>query len=59
MRIMTRKEAEVLDKLLQLAGGDVALVEEAFRASIRDKEHPDLTDVVDYIAQKLDVPPLD
>jgi hypothetical protein len=48
MRIMTRKEEQILDKLMVLANGNVLLVEQAFREA-RRKAKPDLKDVVNFI----------
>jgi hypothetical protein len=53
MQVMTRVEEEVLRKLVALARGDATLVERAFRASIQNKDEPDLADVVDYIERDL------
>lgn len=48
MRVMTKVEEEVLQDLVRLAQGDLALVEEAFaKADTEDK--PDLVDVVEHI----------
>jgi hypothetical protein len=57
MPIMTREEEEILDKLIRLAGGDLLLVERAFKEISSKSEKPDLIDIVRYIeAQKKQQP---
>lgn len=49
MPIMTRKEEEILDKLMRLAQGDPRLVERALKECSQEKAEPDLKDIVAYI----------
>lgn len=50
---MTKDQAQLMDKLLQLAGGDVGLVEEAFaNARAEPGEAPTLDEIVCYIMER-------
>lgn len=48
MRVMTKIEEEVLQDLVRLSQGDLALVEEAL-AKVDTEDKPDLADVVEHI----------
>lgn len=54
MRVMTRDEEEILDDLKRLAGGDLQLLEQAFRAAAQDGEPASLKDIVRYIVKHRD-----
>lgn len=49
---MTKKQSELLDKLVRLARGDALLVEEAIRECAGFDEEAKLEDVVQYIVKK-------
>jgi len=53
MQVMTKQEATLLDKLVELAGGDAQLVERAMRkAAKKSKNGVVLSDVIDYIEKE-------
>jgi hypothetical protein len=55
--LITMKSSELFDRLLQLANGDVRLVEDGIAASARGPDgEADLKDVVDYILAHLPEP---
>jgi hypothetical protein len=48
--LITMKSSELFDKLLEIANGDVRLVEEAISASAQGSDgEADLKEIVDYI----------
>lgn len=53
MHVMTKKQKRLMDKLLQLAGGDIGLVEDAFKgARTEPGEPPTLDEIVYYIMEQ-------
>jgi hypothetical protein len=51
MRVMSREQSELLEKLVTLAGGNVLLVEDAIWQAAKGKESAKLSEIVDYIRQ--------
>lgn len=52
MRVMTKEQSEMLDKLLQVAFGDARLVNEAIREAARARsDSTNLEDIVNYILE--------
>ena len=52
MRILTARQAQVLDKLVQLADGSIELVEEALTTLNQQRGGPaELREIVAYIVQ--------
>jgi hypothetical protein len=49
MRIMTKKQEGRIDKLVELAGGDFSLVEDALRNASSGNAVPKMEEVVHYI----------
>lgn len=49
MRIMTRQQSEILDRLVQLANGNSLLVERAINVVAARKPTPTLDDIIAYI----------
>jgi hypothetical protein len=49
MRVMSKKQEEVLHQLVRLAKGDFLLVERAMREAGREEHAPTLEDMVSYI----------
>ena len=49
MRVMTRKQTDVLEKLVRLAYGDRRLVEEAIRRAADSHGVSDLDHIIAYI----------
>lgn len=49
MRVMTRKQTDVLEKLVRLAYGDRRLVEEAIRRVADNRGVSDLDRIISYI----------
>lgn len=49
MRVMSKKQEAVLQKLLRLARGDSLLVERAIRQSGNDAQAPTVDEVISYI----------
>jgi hypothetical protein len=47
---MSRKQSEIVSKLVTLAGGNLELVEEALRESANEAGTAKLDDVIDYIS---------
>lgn len=51
--LVTMKNSELVDKLVEIAGGDISLVEEAIRACAeRSSDGAELKEVVDYIVNR-------
>ena len=53
MRVMSREQSELLEKLVTLARGDVLLVEDAIWAAAKGKESAKLSEIVDYIKERV------
>ncbi len=49
MTVLASGVEEILQKLLYIAGGDPALVQEALAHASRNNETPKLEEIVDYI----------
>ncbi len=49
MRVMSKKQGAVLQKLVRLARGDSLLVERAIRKAGREAQAPTLGEVITYI----------
>lgn len=49
MRVMSKKQEAVLQKLLRLARGDSLLVERAIRQSGNEAQAPTVDEVISYI----------
>lgn len=54
MRVMSKKQEEVLQRLVHLAKGDFQLVERAMREAAHEEQAPTLQDVVSYIKSATD-----
>lgn len=52
MKFMRDDHAEILDKLVTLADGDLTLVERAIATNTDRKKPANLSDVVDYIEKQ-------
>lgn len=50
----TRKQAEIFDKLLLIAGGDLDLVQEAIWSVSEQGKPADLKEVIEYIRSRRD-----
>ena len=51
MRVMSREQSELLEKLVTLANGDALLVEDAIWQAAKGKESAKLSEIVEYIRQ--------
>lgn len=54
MRVTSSEQARVLSRLAAVANGDIELVQQAIRASSKNKRPADFEEVVRYILQNRD-----
>jgi hypothetical protein len=51
MRVISEQTEKRLNRLLELAGGDLELLKDALTKAAPEKEAPDLDDIIEYILE--------